>query len=236
MIMKNLIKTYKKDIFKQKLNSLGDKKYCQFVSKLGIGDLKPLGIKVPELKKIAKQFALSNWQEFFCEEENFCPEVIILKGLCIGYAKIDIDTFLTYLHKFFDMVESWTETDCTAPSFKIIIKNREKVWQEILPYIFCEGEYKTRLAIIILLDYFLLDEWIDKVLDILPKIKQGDYYVDMALAWILSVCFVKFRDKTLKLFEQKCFSKFVHNKAIQKCRESFRVLNDDKELLKTYKI
>lgn len=227
---------YNKKTFKIELLLLSDEKYRQFTSKLGIGKLEPLGIKIPELKKIAKQFALSNWQEFFCEEENFCPEVIILKGLCIGYAKIDIDAFLIYLHKFFDMVESWTETDTTAPSFKIIIKNREQVWQEILPYIFCESEYKTRLAIIILLDYFLVDEWIDKVLDILPKIKQGDYYVDMAHAWLLSVCFVKFRDKTLKLFEQKCFSKFVQNKAIQKCRESFRVSSVDKELLKTCKI
>ena len=81
-----------------------------------------------------------------------------------------------------------------------------------------------------------IDLWIDKVLDVLQKIGQGQYYVDMALAWTLSVCFVKYRDKTLNLFEKKCFSKFVQNKAIQKCRESFRVSEEDKQLLQKYKL
>ena len=227
---------YNKKTFKTELLLLSDEKYRQFTSKLGIGKLEPLGIRIPELKKIAKQLAKSNWQEFFDIEPNFCPEVIMLKGLCLGYAKIDFDEFLIYLKKLFEIVESWSETDTAAPACRVIAKNREEIWQVIQPFLFCGKEYKTRFAIIILLDYYLTDEWIDKVLEILPKIKQGDYYVDMAIAWILSVCFVKFRDKTLEVFEQKKFSRFVQNKAIQKCRESFRVSNDDKELLKEYKL
>ena len=227
---------YDKKTFKKELLLLSDEKYQQFLAKLGIGELKPIGIKIPELKKIAKQMAQSNWQEFFDAEPNFCPEVIMLKGLCLGYAKIDFDEFLIYLKKMFEIVESWSETDTTAPACRIIAKNKQRIWQEIQPYLFCGKEYKTRLAIIILLDYYLTDEWIDKVLELLPQIEQGQYYVDMAIAWTLSVCFVKFRDKTLEVFEQKRFSKFVQNKAIQKCRESFRVSGTDKHLLLAYKI
>lgn len=227
---------YNKKTFKKELLAPADKKYKEFSQKLGMGQLEMLGIRIPVLKKFAKELSKTNWQEFFDCEENFCAEVVTLKGMCLGYAKLEFDEFLKYLKKFFEMVESWVETDTTIPTFKVIAKNKEKVWQEIQPYLFCDREYQTRLALIILLDYFLTNEWIDMVLEVLPKIKQGQYYVDMALAWLLSVCFVKFRDKTLKLIEKKCFSKFVQNKAIQKCRESFRISDNDKQLLLNFKL
>ena len=222
--------------FKKELLALADKKYKEFSEKLGMGQLEMFGIRIPVLKKLAKELSKTNWQEFFDCEENFCAEVVTLKGMCLGYAKLEFDYFLKYLKKFFDMVESWVETDTTVPTFKIVVKNKERVWQEIMPYLLGAKEYQTRLALIILLDYFLTDDWIDKVLEILPKIEQGQYYVDMAFAWILSVCFVKYREKTLKIFEKKCLSKFVQNKAIQKCRESFRVSFDDKQLLLNFKL
>ncbi|HAJ77914.1 MAG TPA: DNA alkylation repair protein [Clostridiales bacterium] len=227
---------YNKKGFKSELLSLADDKYREFSQKLGMGRLEILGIKIPVLKQLAKSLAKTNWKDFFNEQENFCAEVVTLKGMCIGYAKIEFNEFLLYLKKFFVMVESWVETDTTVPTFRIILKNKELVWQEIMLHLFCDIEYEARLAIIILLDYFLTDEWIDNVLEVLPKINQGKYYVDMALAWLLSVCFVKYREKTLSLFEKKSFSKFVQNKAIQKCRESFRISDDDKQLLLNFKI
>ena len=227
---------YNKKTFKIEIVNLCDEKYRDFSKKIGIGKLEPIGITIPKLRVLARELSKSNWQDFFECEDNWCSEIIILKGLVIGYAKIDIDEFLKYLHKFFDMAESWAETDVCASNFKIIKKNNQKIFDEIMPYLFCGEEYKVRLAIIILLDYFLTDDWIDKVLELLPKIEQGEYYIDMALAWILSVCFVKFRDKTLMLLEKKTFSKFVQNKAIQKCRESFRVSAEDKQLLQKYKL
>ena len=227
---------YSNKTFRTELLSLCDEKYREFSKKIGIGKIEPIGIKVPKLKELAKDLSKSNWQDFFECEENWCSEIIILKGLVLGYAKLDIDNFLPYLHRFFEMVESWAETDICAANFKIIKKHKQKIFDEILSYLFCEKEYKVRLVIIVLLDYFLTDDWIDKVLALLPQIKQGEYYVDMAVAWILSVCVVKFRDKTIELLEKKVFSKFVQNKAIQKCRESFRVSTEDKQLLQKYKL
>ena len=227
---------YNKKTFRAEFLNLCDEKYQEFSKKIAIGKLEPVGIRVPKLKELAKNLAKSNWQDFFETEENWCSEIIILKGLVLGYAKLDIGQFLNYLHQFFEMVESWTETDICAASFKIIKKNQQRVFDEILPYLYCKKEYKVRLAIIILLDYFLTDDWIDKVFRLLPQIEQGEYYVDMAIAWTLSVCFVKYREKTLDILKKKVFSKFVQNKAVQKCRESFRVSEEDKQLLQKYKL
>ena len=227
---------YNKDEFEKYLKSFVDEKYAEFSGKIGIGKLKPIGVRVPKLREIAKDLSKSNWQEFFDLQKNDSTEIITLKGLCLGYAKVGFDEFLLYLTKFFEMVESWAETDISASSFKIIKKNLQQTYNFVLPYLFCEEEYKVRLAVIILLDYFLCDEWVDDVLCKIQKIQFGKYYIDMAVAWLLSVSFVKFREKTLSLLEKKSLPKFVQNKAIQKCKESFRVLQEDKTMLETLKI
>ncbi len=86
------------------------------------------------------------------------------------------------------------------------------------------------------MDYFLDVEHIDFALDQLAGIPQGQYYVDMAVAWALSVALIKHYDRTEPLFRTPVFSKFVHNKAIQKARESFRIDHERKAYLNTLKI
>ena len=83
----------------------------------------------------------------------------------------------------------------------------------------------------------ILDE--NNVSDILRFIKtfenETEYYVNMAVAWLISECFVKFRDITMPLFENNNLNKFIINKAISKCRDSYRVSEEDKELLIQYR-
>ena len=58
----------------------------------------------------------------------------------------------------------------------------------------------------------------------------------MAIAWLLSVCFIKYRANTLELLKSKKLSPFVQNKTISKIRESYRVSDEDKELVNKLKI
>lgn len=80
------------------------------------------------------------------------------------------------------------------------------------------------------------EKYIDKTFRHLSDVPQGQYYVDMVIAWTISIGLVKFYDKTLPHLQQKTFSKFVHNKAIQKVRESYRISAETKELLNKMKI
>ena len=57
----------------------------------------------------------------------------------------------------------------------------------------------------------------------------------MAVAWALSVCFVKYYNKTLSQFKTCKLDKFIFNKTIQKCVESFRLSNVQKQELKELK-
>lgn len=227
---------YDKSNFKDILSSLIDTKYQVFSQKLTNTKAKVLGIQIPKLRALARELSKSNWQQFFDCEENYCEEVIILKGLTLGYAKVNYNIFCDYLKKYFNLCDSWCSTDVVAGSLKQICKNQDETLKLIMPYFASGTEFQTRLAIIILMDYYIDLQHIDIILSIVSKIKSDYYYVNMAISWLISVCFVKCRTETLNLLSKKFLSKWVQNKAIQKCRESFRVSIDDKNMLLSYKI
>ena len=89
---------------------------------------------------------------------------------------------------------------------------------------------------VMMLDYFLNEEYIDKVLNILLSIDREEYYINMAIAWTLADAYVDFKDKINDIIINKKLSPWVHNKTIQKICESFRISNEDKSYLKTLKI
>ena len=64
---------------------------------------------------------------------------------------------------------------------------------------------------------------------------EKEYYVNMCIAWFIAECFTKKRDKTLNFLQSNKLNAFTINKAIQKCRDSFRVSETDKEMLLRFK-
>ena len=89
---------------------------------------------------------------------------------------------------------------------------------------------------VMMLDYYLKDEYIDDVLNILLSIKRDEYYINMAIAWTLATAYVDYKDKVDGIIKGKKLQPWVHNKTIQKICESFRVSDEDKAYLKTLKI
>ena len=104
-------------------------------------------------------------------------------------------------------------------------------------YLESEKEFELRFAIVIILDYYINEEYIDKDLKVLNSIHSDKYYVQMAIAWAISICLIKFYDKTVSyLQDENCFlDKFTYNKSIQKAIESYRITNEQKVFLRSLK-
>ncbi len=217
---------------REELFSNQDLEYKAFHSKL-IPTVNPdeiIGIRLPVLRKKAKSLAKENidFPAEYYEEK-------MLKGLVIGYEKCDIEKHLKDLADFVPMIDNWAVCDCVCSTLKFTEKNREAVWNFLQQYIH-GSEYEVRFLVVMLMDYFFTDEYIDRVNDILLSIKRDEYYINMAIAWALSVEFVKYEEKTMTIFENKLLSVWVHNKAIQKTCESYRVSKETKAYIKTLKI
>ena len=222
-------------ILKQ-LFELQDKKYKEFHSSLCPNVNNIIGVRIPELRKLAKQIAKENPKEFIenpVKKQYY--EEIMLEGFVIGYMKATFGEKLHYLDNFIPEIDNWAVCDCTASTLKFTDKYKKEVWEYLQKYINSKKEFEKRFAIIILMDYYLTDEYIDKVLEIYNKIDSDQYYVQMGIAWAISVCFVKYREKTRKILDNNNLSTFTHNKSIQKIIESTRVDKETKEELKKLK-
>lgn len=222
-------------ILKQ-LFELQDKKYKEFHSSLCPNVDNIIGVRIPELRKLAKQIAKENPKEFIenpVKKQYY--EEIMLEGFVIGYMKATLEEKLHYLDNFIPEIDNWAVCDCTAYTLKFIDKYKKEVWEYMQKYINSKKEFEKRFAIIILMDYYLTDEYIDKVLEIYNKIDSDQYYVQMGIAWAISVCFVKYREKTRKFLDNNNLSTFTYNKSIQKIIESTRVDKETKEELKKIK-
>lgn len=212
------------------LLSLKDEKYLEFHSKLCTTSSKPMiGIRVPMIKKYAKE--LLKERNVIFKDEYY--EEIFLHGLYIAGLKISFEDKIKLIDDFLPLIDNWAVCDGFVSSLKDIKKNRKTYYQYVKEYINSSSEYINRYAIVVLLNHYMIDEYIDDILEIIKNNKYCGYYSLMAGAWLLSYCFIFYFDKTLDFINNNDIDLFVKKKGIQKSIESFRVSKDNKEILRT---
>ena len=216
------------------LNNIGEEKYKDFNSKLVLTKYKMYGIKVPILRDIAKKISKTNIISFLDIVKSNSYEEVMIEGLVISYIK-EVDLCVKYFNKFINKIDNWAICDTCISFMKIVNKNKELFLKQIKKYIESKNEYVVRVGVVLLLNYYIEDGYIDLVFDIIDSINREDYYINMAIAWLVSVCFVKYRNKTFKYLNDNKLNRFTYNKSIQKIIESYRVSLEDKEILRSMK-
>lgn len=216
---------------REELFNLQDLKYRDFHSALvpNIDKEQVIGVRLPELRKIGKKLTDNNFDWHYYEE-------IMLHGFYIGYAKLSYEERISLLTEFIPYINNWAVCDCVSSTLKFVNKNRSDFLEFLKPYMNSQKEYELRFAVVMLMDYYLDDKYLKFTVDYLSKIKSDYYYVNMAVAWALSVAFVKDSNLVLPLIENYVLEPFVHNKTISKICDSYRVDKPIKEKLKTYRI
>ncbi len=219
----------------EELFELADKKYQKFHSGLCPNTNNIIGVRVPKLRDIAKRIAKENPQEFLEKIDDTYYETVMLYGFVIGYMKGTIEERKKYLDIFVPKIDNWAICDCSCSTYKFTNKNREEMWEYIKKYFNSKKEFELRFAIIMMLDYYLIDEYIDAVFEIINRIHHDGYYVKMAVAWLISVAFVKYESKTRDFLNNNNLDEFTYNKALQKIVESNRVSKEIKEEIRKMK-
>lgn len=220
---------------RKRLLELQDVKYKEFHSGLCPNVDKIIGVRIPQLKELAKQITKEDYKKFLIHVKDEYYEELALHGLVIGYAKMSIEDTFDYLKEFVPKINSWAVCDVTCANLKITKKYRKEMWEFLETYIHSNKEYEIRFAVVMYLNYYLDDEYIDEILKRIDKVENKEYYVQMAIAWLISFAYIKQKDKTIKYLEKNSLDKFTQNKAIQKIRESYRVSKEEKENLLKYK-
>lgn len=216
------------------LNDNSEEKLKNFSKKLTPTNDYIYGVRIPVLRTLAKRIANENPTEFLSFKKSSLEEKQ-LHGYVLGYMKIDYADFLQRLQEFSLLIDNWSVCDTAVATFKIIKKHKKEFFNELPKYL-SGGEFQIRLALIILLDYYIEEDYAEYIFNVCDEVKHDGYYVKMAVAWLISVCYVKMPKATEEYLKRANLDKFTFNKAIQKIIESFRVSDADKEKLKKMKV
>ena len=220
------------------LNPYIDKNYKLFHERICQTEYEIIGIKIPILRKISKLLLkdYNTYEILNSLNENYY-EYVMLQGLIIANAKVNFEEKLDLINKFIPKIDNWAICDIFCGELKFIKNNEEKFLKYILSHLESDKEYYKRFSIVILLNYYINDEYIDFVLNKMLEIKSDYYYVKMAISWCLSICLIKYFDKTIEFMNtnKNNFDKWTYNKALQKGIESYRITKENKDLLRKIK-
>lgn len=220
-------------------NSLKDEKYKDFTARLlpEVSKEKILGVRSPDIKKVARKIIDEGKTEKIINNlPHKFHEGNMLHAYILGYYEKDIEQVFFQMERFFPYIDNWAICDSAAAAMKIFKKYPDLTYKKALEWIKSDNPFAIRFGIVTLLNYHLDQTFDKKTLKIISEIKNDNYYVKMAAAWYFSIALIKQYPGTLPIFKEKSLNYFVHNKAIQKALESYRVSAERKNYLKSLKI
>ncbi len=219
----------------ERLLKVQDKEYRDFQIKL-VPNISPdamIGVRTPDMRNIAKEVFKSDERDAFLKKlpHKFYEENLVHFFL-IAMIK-DFDECVKAVDEFLPYVDCWPVSDQATPkSFK---KNHEKLLPHIKKWIASDHVYTARFGIRMLMNEFLGDDFKKEYLELVASKRGEDYYLKMMVAWYFATALAKQYDESVKYIEERKLDDWVLKKAIQKAVESYRVTDEHKEYLKTFR-
>ena len=236
---------------REQLCTMAEDEYRAFSAALVPGVTNMLGIRLPQLRKLAKKIAGQDWRAAI-EEEDIYFEEKMLRGMVLSYAKEPLEEMLPYITEFIPLVDSWSVCDSVFMGMNVLEKDREAAWEYIQPYLQSDKEYEIRVALIIMMQHLLKCDdkgkkisrlrqvemadlsnrkekpgmYISRILKALDGVDTAAYYASMGAAWLLAEAFCCFPYHTNLYLQKNKLDTPTYNKAIQKIIES-RIPSDE---------
>lgn len=222
----------------EELHANADLKYNEFNAKIIRTGYNTIGVRTPAViglgRTVDKEFP--GYIDAFCGHTDFSYEELFIAVLVCGNIK-EYDRGKAAFERLLPRFDNWSIVDqgvCRQkwlkPDIIRAIEDFEYLKSDVSYF---NGEFYKRTYVMTLFDYCLNDKHLDFAIEKLLSVPTGDYYVDMAIAWMLCDIAIKYYDRAVSLIKNKCFSPFVLKKAVSKCRDSFRLTVGQKDYLKS---
>lgn len=212
-----------------------DDKYKEFQAKLvpNIDSKTIIGVRTPQMRAVAKEVFNSDIRDKFLNKlPHKYYEENLVHFFILAMIK-DFDECVEKVEAFLPYVDCWPVSDQATPkSFK---KNHDKLLPYIKKWIASDHVYTSRFGMRMLMNEYLGDDFKEEYLELVASKKGDDYYLKMMIAWYFATALAKRYDESVKYIEERKLDEWVHKKAIQKAVESYRVSDEHKEYLKTFR-
>ena len=216
------------------LSSMADEKYRLFSCKLLPDAVRKtvIGVRLPRLRTLAKNMVKNGAYAIVLNSSiGSTMEEKMVYGMLIGYAPLTDEQKFEYLLKFVPKIDCWSVCDCVCVSLKF--KDKKKLWAFLLKnYAKSTAEFELRFVLVMALNHFLEEKYLEDVLRLVANISSSAYYVVMAQAWLLSMLYVKFPQSVLDFLTSHKVSTIVYAKTLQKILESRQISQIQREKIK----
>ena len=218
------------------LFAMQDAKYRDFTAKLTptVPPERIIGVRTPELRRYAVELSKTEDAAAFMaalphlyQEENNLHAFLIERIADYDACVAALDAFLPY-------VDNWATCDSMSP--KCLKKQLPRLIGEIRRWMASDRVYTVRFGMGMLMRHFLDDAFDPAYLDWVAALRSEEYYINMMIAWFFATALAKQWDATLPFIVNCRLEPWVHNKAIQKAVESYRIPEDRKIWLRAQKI
>ena len=216
------------------IKSFSDEKYKKFHSSIvNNSSLEIIGIRSPILKSIAKEILKGDYEGYLENSGKDYYEEVMIRGLiCAQVKTASFEETKKYTESILPYIDNWAVCDGYCSAFKRIKKFLPEYFDYIGELIKSDNSWCRRVSLVLMLNYYLTDEYIDVVLERCIRVESSEYYVQMAQAWLLSAAYPGYSERVEEILKGGKLGAAVKRMTIQKCIDSFRVSSDDKDRLR----
>ncbi len=218
-----------------KLSAHKDVSYRNFQARLmpTVNKNSIIGVRTPTLRALAKElYKQSQTDEFLQDLPHKYYEENNLHAFIIEQIN-DFEKCISELEKFLPYIDNWATCDGMRP--KCFAKNKDKLLFYVEKWISSQNTFTVRYGVLMLMTFYLDDEFEKRFLKKVADISSNEYYINMMIAWYFATALAKQYDDTIIYITENRLSRWVHNKTIQKAIESYRITSEQKEFLKSFR-
>lgn len=192
-----------------------------------------IGVRTPALRRMAKalrgtvggEALLRDLPHTYFEENQL--HAFLIEGLS------DFEEAVSAVDAFLPFVDNWATCDQLSP--KVFKGNFERLLPHVRRWMADPAPYVCRFGVGMLMRYGLREGFEPAFLAEVasPDVAGREhYYVRMMVAWFFATALAYRYPEALRYLAEERLPAWVHNKAIQKACESYRITGEQKDFLR----
>ena len=217
--------------WREELRSMAEPSYAEFAASLIPGRDDLIGVRIPNIRRLVKRILRDDWRSVL-ETEPECFEEEMLMLLIIATAPMDIEERIRLESGFLDRIDNWSLCDTYCGAFTFSEDESERAWEHFSGLMALGTEYSMRVSVVARMNHFTDRDRMESLMGDIVANHHDGYYYKMGCAWAVATCHTLYPDIGRRLLESEELDIWVHNKSIQKIRESLRVPAEEKEFVK----
>ncbi len=200
--------------------SHSEEAYARFHSRLSRTRYPIRGIRIPILRKQAREIARGEDWRAFCDLRADSYELVMTQGLVLAQAKMPLEERCAALDAWLDRVDDWALTDVVESTVKDC---KEAYFAQCVEWCARADVWHARFGIVSMLSHYVRTEYLPRVQASVLAVTAKDYYIDMARAWLIQVVAVRDPSAALEMLADARIDRTTARMAAQKMRDSFRI-------------